>query len=38
VVEIIRPAADFVADEDFQETVDCEQCGESLIKMFSDDH
>jgi len=38
VPQMVRPAADFVADEDFQEIVHCEQCDEPLIKMFSNDH
>jgi len=38
MVEIIRPAEDFVADEDLQKMVHCEQCNEPLIKMFRNDH
>ena len=34
----MRPADDFVADEEFEKTVMCSECDEQLIKMFMNDH
>ena len=33
-----RPLGDFINDDEFNETVHCDDCDEELIKMFVNDH
>lgn len=36
--KIVRPAGEFMTDEDLETMVHCEQCDEALIKAFRHDH